>query len=352
MAPSVALSTGSKPSRCSATRTDAGSDESSCGVPAAPPVPLGAVPVPEEWREGPFCEACAASDVDRSLRFQLMPLVETLCFHTRGAPVGGNEVIAVARVVRWRREPQKVRATEAPPTWRGEASAADIHVEQLTVEYTLGSHRSRPIDNMTFHARGDQIVVATGPSGCGKTTLLSVLAGLLTPTQRKSRRRRDETSLGLKGRDKVLYRRRSVGVIFQAFNLVPSLTALENVMAPLVLTGVRSAPARRRALHLLEEVSLSGHASKRPGQLSGGQQQRVAFARAMVFDPPLVLADEPTAHLDQTQVSTILELIQGMRKRGRLIVVATHDRRFDAIADQVLQMGAAEGMLTRRGPQR
>ena len=92
--------------------------------------------------------------------------------------------------------------------------------------------------------------------------------------------------------------------------------------------------------------------SQRPGQLSGGQQQRVAFARAMVFDPPLILADEPTAHLDQTQVSTILELIEAMRSRGRLIVVATHDRRFDAIADQVLQMDATEGMLTRRGPQR
>jgi putative ABC transport system ATP-binding protein len=132
-----------------------------------------------------------------------------------------------------------------------------------------------------------------------------------------------------------------VGVVFQSFNLVPSLTALENVMSPLVLTGVRSASARRVALQLLDEMGMAPHARKRPGVLSGGQQQRVAFARALVRDPPLLLADEPTAHLDPAQVDTVLALINRLRVPGRLVVVATHDVRFHAVADAVVDMGGA-----------
>jgi putative ABC transport system ATP-binding protein len=208
----------------------------------------------------------------------------------------------------------------------------------LTVEYTQGLHVSRPLDSLSFEVEGNQTLLAMGPSGCGKTTLLAVLAGLLTPASGSVHF--DGTDvIGLRGRDLLDYRRRSVGVVFQTFNLVSSLTAVENVMAPLVLTGVRTASARRVAMRLLDEVSLVPYAQHRPGRLSGGQQQRVAFARALVYDPPLVLADEPTAHLDPAQADTILRLIRDMRRPGRLVVVATHDVRFDPLADQVLRMG-------------
>ncbi len=214
---------------------------------------------------------------------------------------------------------------------------ADLRVEGLTVEYILGSQRSRALDDLSFAARDGQVVLALGPSGCGKSTLLSVLAGLLKPTRGRASFAGTEIG-GLRGRALLDHRRRSVGVVFQAFNLVPSLSALENVMAPLVLTGERSTTARSSALRLLDEMGMAPHARKRPGQLSGGQQQRVAFARALVRDPPLLLADEPTAHLDPEQVDSVMALIDRLRGPGRLVVVATHDDRFHAVADAVVRM--------------
>ncbi len=250
----------------------------------------------------------------------------------------GEEVIVLSRMV-WRRDDLSgVREAEKSVESPVRESAADLRVEGLTVEYTLGSHRSRPVDDLSFRVAGDQIVLVAGPSGCGKTTLLSVLAGLLKPSKGTVRFGGTDV-VGLEGRELLEYRRRSVGVVFQSFNLVPSLTAQENVMAPLVLTGVRTATARRVAVRLLDELSMADHAHKRPGQLSGGQQQRVAFARALVYDPPLIVADEPTAHLDPEQVETVLRLVRGLRRPGRSVVVATHDTRFDQVADRVLRMG-------------
>ena len=212
-----------------------------------------------------------------------------------------------------------------------------LTVEDLTVEYTLGSHVSRVLDGLSFTARSGELVLALGPSGCGKTTLLSVLAGLLRPTDGRVRFG-DAQVAGLRGDDLLDYRRRQVGVVFQTFNLVPSLTALENVMAPLVLTGTRAAPAREVARRWLDEMDMTPHERKRPGRLSGGQQQRVAFARAMVHDPPLLLADEPTAHLDPAQAESMLALTDRLHDAGRLVVVATHDPRFHAVADGVIAM--------------
>ena len=213
-----------------------------------------------------------------------------------------------------------------------------LDVSRLTVEYTLGSRVSRVLDGVSFAARDGQLALALGPSGCGKTTLLSVLAGLLHPTRGRVRFANIDVG-SLAGRDLLDYRRRTVGVVFQSFNLVSSLSAVENVMAPLVLTGVRWREARAVAMQRLDELAMGPHARKRPGQLSGGQQQRVAFARAMVHDPPLLVADEPTAHLDPEQAESMLGIIDGLRAPGRLVVVATHDTRFDSLADMVVQMG-------------
>ena len=221
-----------------------------------------------------------------------------------------------------------------------EAPRPLLTVEDLTVEYTLGSHVSRVLDRLSFTARSGELVLALGPSGCGKTTLLSVLAGLLRPTG--GRVRFGGVEVERLQRDELLdYRRRQVGVVFQTFNLVPSLTALENVMAPLVLTGTRPAPAREVARSWLAEMDMTPHERKRPGQLSGGQQQRVAFARAMVHNPPLLLADEPTAHLDPAQAESMLELTDRLHDAGRLVVVATHDPRFHPVADAVIAMDPA-----------
>ncbi len=196
----------------------------------------------------------------------------------------------------------------------------------------------QPLQDLSFSASDGQVVVAMGPSGCGKTTLLSVLAGLLTPDSGTVTFAGREVT-GMSPRALLEHRRRTVGIVFQAFNLVPSLTAVENVMAPLLLTGVRTRAARREAMELLEEVGLADEARRRPGRLSGGQQQRVAFARALTGRPALLLADEPTAHLDPDQVDNVLRLIADLRSEGRLVVVSTHDVRFAEIADAYVRLG-------------
>ena len=178
---------------------------------------------------------------------------------------------------------------------------ADLRVADLTVEYVDSDDVVRPLRHLDLVAADGQVVLAMGPSGCGKTTLLSVLAGLLTPAHGQVVFAGEEIT-ALDDAGLLAHRRHRVGVVFQAFNLVPSLTALENVMAPLVLTGVRTSTARSRSEDLLAELGIADVGHRRPGRLSGGQQQRVAFARALVRDPPLLLADEPTAHLDPQQV--------------------------------------------------
>ena len=212
-----------------------------------------------------------------------------------------------------------------------------LSVRDLTVEFTSGGYKIRPLNGFSFDADDGQLVVLLGPSGCGKTTLLSCLAGLLKPTA-GSIRFRDEEVAGLHGGALASYRRETVGVVFQAFNLIPSLSARANVMVPLRLAGVPRKRARERATALLGQVGLGERADHRPGQMSGGQQQRAAIARALVQDPPLVLADEPTAHLDYIQVEGILRLLRGLASPGRIVVVATHDERITQLADKVVEL--------------
>jgi putative ABC transport system ATP-binding protein len=215
--------------------------------------------------------------------------------------------------------------------------SAVLEVSDLTVEFPSADYVIRPLDGLSFTADDGELVVVLGPSGCGKTTLLSCLAGLLTPTSGRIRFR-DTDVTGLSGAALGAYRRHTVGVVFQAFNLIPSLSALRNVMAPLELAGVRAGAARARATELLHRVGLEERMNNRPAGLSGGQQQRVAIARALVHDPPLVIADEPTAHLDYVQVDSILRLVRSLAAPGRTVLVATHDERLVKIADRVIHL--------------
>jgi putative ABC transport system ATP-binding protein len=212
-----------------------------------------------------------------------------------------------------------------------------LEVADLTVEFASGGYVVRPLDRLSLAAEDGELVVLLGPSGCGKTTLLSCLAGLLTPTSGAIRFGGSITS-GLSGRDLTRFRRETVGVVFQAFNLIPSLTALGNVVAPMRLAGVDRRAAKVRATELLERVGLADRLHHRPGALSGGQQQRVAIARALVHDPPLVLADEPTAHLDHIQVEGVLGLLRDLASPGRVVLVSTHDDRVTNLADRVVEM--------------
>ncbi len=212
-----------------------------------------------------------------------------------------------------------------------------LSVKTLTVEFSGAGYKIRPLNGFSFDCDDGQLVVLLGPSGCGKTTLLSCLAGLLKPTSGSIWFNETEVT-ALRGPALSAYRRHTVGVVFQAFNLIPSLNALSNVMVPLRLSGVRRSVAREKATGLLAQVGLDERANHRPDQLSGGQQQRVAIARALVYDPPLILADEPTAHLDFIQVEGILRLLRTLASPGRTVVVATHDQRITQLADKIVEL--------------
>ncbi|OBK70302.1 ATP-binding cassette domain-containing protein [Mycobacterium sp. 1274761.0] len=213
----------------------------------------------------------------------------------------------------------------------------DLSIQNLCVEYSSGGYAIRPLDGFNLDVAAGSLAILLGPSGCGKTTLLSCLGGILRPNSGAIKFGDvDVTTLDSKALTK--YRRETVGIVFQAFNLVPSLTAVENVMVPLRAAGVPRRAAREKAMALLERVGLADRATHKPGDLSGGQQQRVAVARAIALDPPLILADEPTAHLDFIQVEEVLRLIRELASGDRMVVVATHDSRILPLADRVVKM--------------
>lgn len=213
----------------------------------------------------------------------------------------------------------------------------DLRIKDLVVEYASGEDSVRPINGLSLDVSEGSLAILLGPSGCGKTTLLSCLGGILRPTAGRIEFG-DIDLTKLDQRELSDYRRETVGIVFQAFNLVPSLTALENVMVPLRAAKIGRHPARERAAELLERVGLANRMGHRPGDLSGGQQQRVAVARAIALDPPLLIADEPTAHLDYIQVEEVLRLIRELASGPRVVVVATHDTRMLPLADRVVEL--------------
>jgi len=214
---------------------------------------------------------------------------------------------------------------------------ADLRVKDLVVQYSSGGYAVRPIDGLNLDVSEGSLAILLGPSGCGKTTLLSCMGGILKPAKgRIEFGDIDLTKLDRYALSK--YRRNTVGIVFQAFNLVASLTAIENVLVPMRAARIPRQEAHQRAEELLTRVGLKERMRHRPGDLSGGQQQRVAVARAIALDPPLLLADEPTAHLDFIQVEEVLRLIRELASGERIVVVATHDSRILPLADRVVEL--------------
>jgi putative ABC transport system ATP-binding protein len=214
---------------------------------------------------------------------------------------------------------------------------SQLEVRDLVIEYASGAQTSRPVDGLTFGAKPGSITLLLGPSGCGKTSVLSCLGALMQPTSGTIML--GETAvhaLDRRGADR--YRTTGVGIVFQSFELLPSLSATENVTMVLRAAGVARKAAIARATGLLSSLGLSDRLHHKPEQLSGGQQQRVAIARAIALDPALVLADEPTAHLDHGSVSQVLDLHRRLADEGRIVVVSTHDDRMLSVASQVIEL--------------
>ena len=213
-----------------------------------------------------------------------------------------------------------------------------IEVRALTKTYGTGEAAIRALDRVDLDVQAGELVLLTGPSGSGKTTLLSIIGGILQATSGSVRLRGGEL-VGLPQKMLPRLRRDNIGFIFQAFNLFPTLTALQNVTLALDLKGIRGRLARQRANELLADVGLGAKVNTYPADLSGGQKQRVAIARALAGDPPIILADEPTAALDSTSGHAVMRIMQGLaRDRGRAVVIVTHDPRMVGYADRIVRI--------------
>ncbi len=211
-----------------------------------------------------------------------------------------------------------------------------VQTQDLTKIYGSGETAVTALDRVNVKIDAGEFVAVMGPSGCGKSTLLHLLGGLDRPTSGEVLI--EGASLGKLSDDKLTeLRRRKIGFVFQFFNLIPVLDAVENAALPVMLDGVNASKAKTQARDWLERVGLQNRLHSRPDQLSGGQQQRVAIARALVAEPALVLADEPTGNLDSRAADEIAGLLRQVAEAwGRSVVMVTHDPRIAAYADRII----------------
>jgi len=213
-----------------------------------------------------------------------------------------------------------------------------IEIKNVTKSYEMGGEHVLALDGVSLTVEEGDFLAVTGPSGSGKSTLLFTMGGLLTPTKGAVSVRGTDI-YGLHSRERARFRRENIGFIFQTFELLPYLTALENVMLPLSIAGVDSVEQRERAREGLSRVGLAKRVGHKPSELSGGEQQRVSIARGIVNQPEILLADEPTGNLDRKTGDGIIDLLRGLNERdGQTIVIVTHDTSTAEEANRVINM--------------
>ncbi|MFD4402136.1 ABC transporter ATP-binding protein [Nocardia sp. NPDC058499] len=215
---------------------------------------------------------------------------------------------------------------------------AMLELTDVVKEYRVGDQPVRALDGIGLRLEAGEFTAVIGPSGSGKSTLLHMLGALDRPDS-GSIRFQDAEIGALSEEQQSEFRRHRVGFIFQFFNLLPTLSAWENVAVPKLLDGKSLRKAKPRALELLDRVGLGARAEHRPAELSGGQMQRVAVARALIMDPPLILADEPTGNLDSKTGASILALLAEVAGSGNSVVMVTHDRGAVDYCDRVVTLG-------------
>ncbi len=226
--------------------------------------------------------------------------------------------------------------TRAP--MRSDKDPVAVRIRGVTKHFGTGDQQVMALRGVDWDVYKGQMSLIVGPSGCGKTTLLSVIAGILDADLGEVSIF-GQTITALRDREKTRFRARSIGFVFQQYNLLPALTAAENAAIPLVIAGWRKAPAVERAAIVLESLGMGKRTQSLPSQLSGGQQQRVAIARALVHNPGLLVCDEPTAALDAETGMTVMELLREAAVRpDRAVVVVTHDNRVFRFGDRIARM--------------
>jgi putative ABC transport system ATP-binding protein len=223
-------------------------------------------------------------------------------------------------------------------SWTDASNSVAVHCQGVTKSYASGEATVRALRGVDLDVHAEELLMVVGPSGCGKTTLVSVIAGILDQDSGECEVLGHE--LKAMGRsEKTRFRGQSIGFVFQMFNLLPALTAVENVSVPLLINGASRAEAEARAKDALHAVNLGHRLDALPAKLSGGEQQRVAIARALAHNPKLIICDEPTSNLDHAVGHSVMELLRGIAKGpDRALIVVTHDPRIFEFADRIARM--------------
>lgn len=217
-------------------------------------------------------------------------------------------------------------------------AALAVQCERLTKSFGDGDTKIQVLRGIDLGVRFGEMSLLVGPSGCGKTTLISVIAGLLNPSEGDVRILGESLS-AMGSRQRTSFRSENIGFVFQQYNLLPSLTAAENAAVPLIIRGTPRKQAVATATDVLVTVGLADRIHSLPAHLSGGQQQRVAIARALVHEPRLLVCDEPTAALDGKSGHTVMELLKAVACRpDRAVIVVTHDNRVFHFGDRIITM--------------
>ena len=217
-------------------------------------------------------------------------------------------------------------------------ASSEIQLRNLSKSFTEGRRQHRVLDDVSADFLRGETVAVRGRSGSGKSTLLNLIGGIDTPDAGRIAVAGVDLT-GLSERDRTLFRRRHIGFVYQAFNLVPTLDVADNIRLVLELNGVPALAAKRRIDELLEAVGLGDRAASYPDVLSGGEQQRVAIARALCHEPAVVIADEPTGNLDDSTAETVLALLDRLvRERGGTMLIATHSARVASVCDREIEI--------------
>ena len=218
----------------------------------------------------------------------------------------------------------------------------------ITKKYESDGATTFALRGIDLEVKQGELLMLVGPSGCGKTTLISVIAGILTQDE-GSCTVFDKNFKTMRDAERTKYRGQMVGFVFQSFNLIPTLTTVENIAVPLLIIGTDREEAFERAAKQLKKVGLGGKEKSRPSQLSGGQQQRVAIARSLIHEPKLIVCDEPTSALDKDTGHKVMELFREVAlSDGRTLIIVTHDNRIFAFADRIARMndGIIDAVVT------